>query len=338
MTIRIGINGFGRIGRTVTRILHTHKDVDMVGINDLTDPAQLAHGLKYDSVYGRFPGEVYAKDGHIHIDSWRARVFANSDPALIDWRSLDVDFVVEATGKFKKRADLEKHLAGGARKVVLSVPPKEPLDATIVMGVNDHILTGRETLVSNASCTTNAAAPITKVLHDAFTVQLGYINTIHAYTNDQHLIDYPHADWRRSRSAPISIIPTTTGAARAVGKVIPELDGKLDGMAYRVPVPNGSIVDMIFTVGRKVTVEEVNAAVKAAAEGPYKGIIEYQVDPIVSTDVIANPHSTVFDSLLTQVMGDRVVKVASWYDNEYGYSSRLIDLIMKLAALDPAID
>jgi len=332
MTLRIGINGFGRIGRVVTRILHQRGlDVEIVAINDLTHPDQLAHSLKYDSVYHRFPGEVGIEGDQMRIGPWRARVTAIKDPAELGWGALGVDVVIESTGVFRKRADVQKHIDAGAKKVILTVPPKDELDAIIVLGVNDGDLTGSEKMVSNASCTTNAAAPLTKALHDAFTVKRGVINTIHAYTNDQRLIDYPHSDWRRSRSAALSIIPTTTGAAKAVAKVIPELKGKLDGGAYRVPTPVGSIVDMVLEVSRNVTVEEVNAAVKAAADGPMKGILQYEDDPIVSVDIIGNPHSSIFDAGSTQIIDGNLIKAATWYDNEWGYSNRVIDLALKLA-------
>ena len=336
MTIRIGINGFGRIGKTVTRIMFERSGFEVVAINDLTDPERMAHGLKYDSVYRKFPGEVRAEGNCLHIGHQKVRLTAERDPAAIDWAAAGVDYVIESTGAFKKRADLEKHLAAGARKVILSVPPKEPLDATVVMGVNDSELTGKETLVSNASCTTNAAAPVTKIIHDNFGILRGYINTIHAYTNDQNLIDFPHNDWRRSRAAAMSVIPTTTGAAKAVTKVIPDLAGKLDGAAYRVPVPDGSIADMLFQVSRTVTAEEVNQVVKAAAEGAYAGIVRYETDPIVSTDIIGDPHSGIFDSGLTQVIDGCMVKVGSWYDNEWGYSARMVDLAEKLEKLEKA--
>ncbi len=333
MALRIGINGFGRIGRAVTRQLHERDGVAVVAINDLTEPAQLAHALQYDSVYHRFNGRVDANGDRLAIGDWQVRVSAIKDPAQIDWRAAGVDIVIEATGVFKRRADLEKHLAAGARQVVLCVPPKDELDATIVMGANDHLLRGDERLVSNASCTTNAAAPLTKVIHENFRVQRGCINTVHAYTNGQRLVDTPHKDWRRSRAAALSIIPTTTGAARAVTKVIPELEGKLDGMAYRVPVPVGSIVDMTFEVADPVTVEAVNQAVLQASKNQMKGIIEYQSDPLVSADIVGNTHSSIFDSLLTQVVDGRLLKVASWYDNEWGYSARVADLAVKLHEL-----
>jgi glyceraldehyde 3-phosphate dehydrogenase len=334
MTIRLGINGFGRIGRAVARILNDHSDIQIVAINDLTKPDMLGHLLKYDSIYRGYPGSVEVKENALIIDGVEARITAIKDPAEIDWAAVGADIVLDSTGIFKDRAGLEKHIAAGAKRVALSVPPKGDLDATIVFGVNDDILTGSEKLVSNASCTTNAAAPVTKVIHEAFKIKRGYINTIHAYTNDQCLMDFPHSDWRRSRAAALSIIPTTTGAAKAVGKVIPELNGKLDGMAYRVPVPTGSIVDMIFEVEQDATVEAVNAAVKAAAAGPQKGIIEYVEDPIVSSDIIGNSHTSIFDAQTTQVLDNNMVKVASWYDNEWGYSTRLVDLIRKLASFE----
>lgn len=330
MTIRIGINGFGRIGRTVTRILLQRSDIEIVGINDLTSPEQMAFSLKYDSVYAPVES-ARAEDGHLIMGSHRARITKHKDPAELEWADMGVDFVIESTGVFRKRAQLEQHLARGAKKVFLAVPAKDPIDATVVLGVNDEIITGDEKLISNASCTTNAAAPPTKVIHDNFGIVRGFINTIHAYTNDQRLIDAPHSDWRRSRAAALSIIPTTTGAAKAVGKVIPDLNGKLDGGAYRVPTPDGSIVDMVFEVKQDVTVEEVNAAMKAAAEGPMSGILQYLDEPLVSKDIIGNSHSSIYDSLITQVIGDRLLKVAAWYDNEYGYSSRLVDLMVREA-------
>ncbi|CAM2011690.1 type I glyceraldehyde-3-phosphate dehydrogenase [Acanthopleuribacter pedis] len=330
MTIRIAINGFGRIGRTVTRIISERDDIELVAINDLTSPEQLAYALKYDSIFGRMEG-VVAEGDQLITPKFKARVTAIKDPAEIDWASLNVDFVIESTGIFRKRAQIEPHLRGGAKRVLLSVPPKDALDATVVLGVNDAVLTGKEKLVSNASCTTNCAAPLAKVLHEAFGIEKGFINTIHAYTNDQRLMDMPHSDWRRSRAAALNVIPTSTGAAAAVGKVIPELNGKLDGMAYRVPVPDGSVVDMVVQVGKKTNAEEVNAAFKKAAEGPLKGILSYETDPVVSGDIIGNPHSSVFDSQLTQVLDGNFVKIVSWYDNEYGYSNRMVDLMLKLS-------
>ena len=334
MTIRIGINGFGRIGKAVTRILHKRNGIDLVAINDLTDPGPMAHGLKYDSVYRQFDGEVSIEGNHLIVGDQRVRLTSEKDPASIDWKAVNVDYVIEATGVFRKREPLERHLTAGARKVLLCVPAKEPVDATVVLGVNDHILTGQEKIISNASCTTNAAAPVVNIVNQTASIIRGYVNTIHAYTNDQHLIDFPHSDWRRSRAAALSIIPTTTGAAKAVGKVIPELDGRLDGMAYRVPTPTGSIVDMVFHVDRDVTVDEINNAVKQAANGALKGILQYTEDPIVSSDIIGNPHSSIFDAQLTQVIGGQMVKVSSWYDNEWGYSARMVDLIEKVASLE----
>ena len=332
MTLRIGINGFGRIGRAVTRILQDKDGFELVGINDLTDPGQLAHSLKYDSIFGRFPKRVSVNGNFIHIGDWKARVSAERDPAHIDWESLQVDFVLDSTGIFRTRSALAKHLEAGAQRVILSVPPKDALDATVVLGVNCNSLTGEEQIVSNASCTTNAAAPLTKVIHDAFRIKRGFINTIHAYTNDQRLMDFPHSDWRRSRAAALNVIPTTTGAAKAVGNVIPALRGKLDGMAYRVPVPDGSVVDMIVEVEKTITAADLNDEVLRASQNELKGILEYCSDPIVSSDILGNPHSSIFDSALTQVMDNHLVKVVAWYDNEWGYSNRLIDLMEKLGS------
>jgi len=331
MAIRLGINGFGRIGRTVTRILQSHPAIELVAINDLASIEQLAHALKYDSVYHKFPGEVEVNGTSLSINGRNVRLTATRDIPQIDWS--DVDIVIEATGKFRKRAEIESHLQAGAKKVVLAVPPKDSLDATIVLGVNDHELRAEHRMVSNASCTTNAAAPVTAVIHENFGVKRGYLNTIHAYTNDQRLIDFPHADFRRSRAAAVSIIPSTTGAAKAVGQVIPALNGKLDGTSYRVPVQDGSIVDMLFEVEKPVTVELVNAALKEACAGRLLGIVEYCTDPIVSSDIIGNAHSGVFDAGLTQVIDGCMVKVAVWYDNEFGYSCRLVDMVNKLHAL-----
>jgi len=331
MTIRIGINGFGRIGRTVTRILQSVPEVELVAVNDLASIEQLAHALKYDSVYRKFPGDVEVNGSNITVDGREIRFSAIRNVEELDWSG--VDCVIEATGVFRKRAQIEGHLSAGAKKVVLAVPAKDALDATVVLGVNDDDLQASHRLVSNASCTTNAAAPTTNIIHQTFGIQRGYINTIHAYTNDQRLIDFPHKDFRRSRAAAISIIPTTTGAAKAVAKVIPALSGKLDGTAYRVPVPDGSIVDMLFEVEKAATVEAVNAAVKEACESTLHGIVEYCTDPVVSTDILGNSHSGIFDAGLTQVIDNHFVKVAVWYDNEYGYSCRLVDMIRKLDAL-----
>lgn len=331
MTIRIGINGFGRIGRTVTRILSSDPGVEVVAINDLAQPDQLAHLLKYDSVFSRFPHPVSVTDSMMAIGSWRAAVSAEKDPANLQWAKHKVDIVLECTGVFRKREPLERHLAAGAPKVVLAVPPKDELDATVVFGVNDHQLTGAEKLVSNASCTTNAAAPVVKILHETFGVQKGFLNTIHAYTNAQRLHDSPHKDWRRGRAAQTSIIPTTTGAAKAVAQVIPELEGKLTGIAYRVPVINGSIVDLVLQLDKSATAAEINQTIREAAEGSHKGIIAYETDPIVSCDIIGNPHSSIFDAALTQMVDEHTAHIACWYDNEYGYSARLVTLMKRLA-------
>jgi glyceraldehyde 3-phosphate dehydrogenase len=333
MAVRVAINGFGRIGRLVFRALHARPGFEVVAVNDLADPASLALLLRYDSVHGRFPGRVEAGEGEIRVDGKAVKVLAARDPAELPWKALAVPFVVEATGVFTRRADLEKHLAAGARKVVLTVPAKDDIDAMVVLGVNDGILRPEHRIVSNASCTTNCLAPLAKVLHDAFGVEHGLMTTVHAYTNDQRILDLVHKDPRRARSAALNIIPTTTGAARAVGKVIPELKGRLDGTSLRVPVPDGSVVDLTATLKREVTVAEVNAAVRAAAEGPMKGILEYTEDPIVSSDVVGNPASCVFDAGCTMVTGGRMVKTLAWYDNEWGYSSRVADLLERVATL-----
>ncbi len=329
MSIKVAINGFGRIGRLVFR-KGLEKGFEFVGINDLTDAATLAHLLKYDSVHGKFAGTVEAGQNSIIVNGKEIKIFAEKNPAALPWKSLGVDVVVEATGVFKSREQCQMHIDAGAKKVVLTVPPKGDVDALVVLGVNDHILNGSEKIVSNASCTTNCLAPVAKVLHDNFGIKNGWMTTIHSYTNDQRILDLPHSDLRRARSAALSMIPTTTGAAKAVGKVIPELNGKLDGFSLRVPTPDGSVVDLVANLEKNTTIQEINAAMKKAAEGSMKGILEYTEDPIVSVDVVGNPHSSVFDALSTQVMGGNFVKVLSWYDNEYGYSSRVADLIIKL--------
>ncbi len=329
--VRIGINGFGRIGRAVFRIAHAAGDVEVVGINDLTDDKTLAHLLRYDSVQGRFQGEVRTEEGALLVDGKRIPSMAERDPACIPWGDLRAEVVVESTGVFRTREAVYKHIQAGAKKVVLTVPPKDEIDALIVLGVNDDVLKPEHRVVSNASCTTNCLAPVAKVLNDSFGLVSGVMNTIHAYTNDQSLVDSPHTDLRRARAAAINVIPTTTGAARAVGKVLPELNGKLDGFALRVPVATGSLVDLSATLQKSVTVSEVNAALKAAAEGPMKGILAYTEEPIVSTDIIGNTASSIVDSLLTMVMGGNLVKVVSWYDNEWGYSARVVDLVRRLA-------
>jgi len=331
MTIRVAINGFGRIGRQVFRILHARRDeFEVVAVNDLGRPEALAHLLKYDSTHGRFAGDVVLEDGHIVVDGWRVPVLSERDPAALPWRDMNSPLVVESTGVFRTRALIEKHIEAGAAKVLLTVPPKDEIDALVVLGVNDEDLKPEHKLVSNASCTTNCLAPMAKVLHEAFEIQSGLMCTIHGYTNDQRILDLEHKDLRRARTAATNIIPTTTGAARAVGKVLPAMAGKLDGFAVRVPVPDGSMVDLTAQVGREVTVEEVNAVMKAAAEGPMAGIIRYNEEPIVSSDIIGDPASNIFDAPLTMAMG-HTIKVCGWYDNEWGYSNRCVDLLARMA-------
>jgi len=334
MAIRVGINGFGRIGRSVFRILDDRQDIDVVLINDLFPNEQLAYLLKYDTVMRVYPKEVVADDNTLRVGAREVRMTAERDPARIPWGEMDVDVVVESTGVFTKREKLEKHLEGGAKRVALTVPPKDEIDAMVVMGVNDQILEPRHRLVSNASCTTNCLAPIAKILDERFGIEQGFMTTVHAYTNDQRLADVPHKDLRRSRAAAENVIPTTTGAARAVGKVLPQLKGKLDGMAIRVPVPDGSIVDLVAKLRATPDREAVNAAVREAAAGPLRRIVEYSEVPLVSSDVIGNPHSSVFDALSTDASGDGYVRVVSWYDNEWGYSNRVVDLIERMARLD----
>jgi len=336
MKKKIAINGFGRIGRLTFQSLLKNNDVEVVAINDLTDAKTLAHLLKYDSVHGRFDGAVEAVENSIIVNGKKFIIYAEKDPANLPWKDLGVDIVVECTGRFRKRADLEKHLAAGARRVALSVPADKStdVDLTVVIGVNDNLLNKDHVLVSNASCTTNCLAPVAKVLNDSFGIEHGLMNTIHSYTNDQIILDAPHKDLRRARAAAVSIIPTSTGAAKAIGLVIPELTGKLDGMSMRVPTPDGSVVDLTVVLKKTVTAAEINAAMKEAADGPMNGILEYTTDPLVSVDIIDNAHSSIFDSLLTQVISGNMVKVVSWYDNEYGYSQRLADLAVKLSKLD----
>ena len=327
MAIRIGINGFGRIGRMVYRIMAEDSRFEVVGLNDLASPEALAHLLKYDSVAGRFSHEVQATGDGISVDGQALRITAERDPAQLPWGELKADVVVESTGFFTKRADCAKHLEAGAGKVLLTVPSKDEIDATIVMGVNPEVLKAEHKIISNASCTTNCLAPIAKVLHDNFGLVHGLMTTVHAYTNDQGLGDQIHSDLRRARAGAVNIIPTTTGAARAVGKVIPELNGKLDGCALRVPVVNGSVVDLTVRLEKSTSIEAINTAMQAAAEGPMRGYLYYTSDPIVSTDVIGHPASSLFDSLSTMVMDGNLVKVIAWYDNEWGYSNRVCDLI-----------
>lgn len=333
MTIRVGINGFGRIGRSVFRILSDREDMDVVCVNDLFDNAHLAYLLKYDTVMRVFEKEVSADSDAMYVDGEKVVMTAEKDPAKIPWGRLGVEIVVESTGVLTKREKLEPHLTAGAKKVILTVPPKDAIDAMVVVGVNDSKLTREHRIVSNASCTTNCLAPLAMVLDDAFGIEEGFMTTVHAYTNDQRLADVPHKDLRRSRAAAENIIPTTTGAARAVGEVLPKLKGKLDGMAIRVPVPDGSVVDLSCRVREKPTVSQVNDVVRGAAEGRLRGILEYSEVPLVSSDIIGNPHSSIFDALLTAAAGDGYVKVLAWYDNEWGYSNRVVDLIARLAAL-----
>jgi len=332
---RVGINGFGRIGRAVFRIIASRPEsgIEVAAINDLSDDDTLAYLLEYDSVMGHFDQPVSVADGLMTAGDQEVRMLMESDPAQLPWGDLGVDIVIEATGVFRDRASLSKHLAAGAKRVILTVPAKGEIDETIVLGVNDEELDAGDIIVSNASCTTNCLAPLAKVLDDSFGVRKGVMTTVHAYTNDQRLADVPHSDLRRARAATENIIPTTTGAAKAVGKVLPNLDGKLDGMAMRVPVPDGSTVDLVVELDKDVTAAEVNAAVKAAADGPLQGILQYTEDAIVSTDIIGNPHSSIFDASGTQVVGEpaNLVKVMSWYDNEWGYSNRVVDLIERLA-------
>ena len=330
MTIRVALNGFGRIGRLVFRVLKERKGYEVVAINDLADAKALAHMLKYDSVHGRYPGTIEGRDGEMVVDGAVVKVLAAKDPATLPWKAMNIDFVVESTGIFTSKADCQKHIDAGAKKVLLTVPPKDDVDAMVVMGVNEDVLKAEHKIISNASCTTNCLAPLAKVLHDAFGIERGLMTTVHAYTNDQRTADMIHKDLRRARAAAVNIIPTTTGAARAVGKVIPSLKGKLDGYSLRVPVPDGSVVDLTANLKRAVTVAEVNAALKAAAEGPMKGILAYTEEPIVSSDVVHDAHSSVVDGASTMIAdGGHIVKIVSWYDNEWGYSNRVVDLLTK---------
>ena len=326
-TVRVGINGFGRIGRNFLRAaLASGADLEVVATNDLMDNKTLAHLLKYDSILGKFPGEVTYDETSITVDGKSIRVFEERDPAQIDWASVGADVIVESTGFFTDAQKAKAHLDAGAKKVIISAPAKNE-DITIVMGVNDDLYdAAKHTIISNASCTTNCLAPMAKVMHDEFGIVKGLMTTIHAYTADQNLQDGPHRDLRRARAAALNIVPTTTGAAKAIGLVLPDLKGKLDGFALRVPVPTGSATDLTFEAGRETTVDEVNAAVKAAAEGPLKGYLVYTEDPIVSKDIESDPASCIFDAGLTRVIGNQV-KVVGWYDNEWGYSNRLVDIV-----------
>ena len=330
--INVAINGFGRIGRLTFKAMLENEKINVVALNDLTDSKTLSHLLKYDSVHGKFQGDVSIDGDYLVVNENRIKVIAERNPADLPWKELNIDVVVESTGVFRKREQLEKHFEAGAKKVLLSVPAatKDDVDVTIVSGVNDEALKPEHKIISNASCTTNCLGPIAKVLNDNFGIKKGLMNTIHSYTNDQIILDAPHKDLRRARAAAVSIIPTSTGAAKAIGLVIPELDGKLHGMAMRVPTPDGSCVDLTCELEKGTTVEEINAAMKKAAEGPMKGILEYCEDPIVSVDIIGNNYSSIYDVGLTMLKDGNLVKIISWYDNEYGYSNRLAEMVEKV--------
>jgi glyceraldehyde 3-phosphate dehydrogenase len=332
MAVKVGINGFGRIGRNLFRAAHAaNANLEIVAVNDITDPGTLAHLLKYDSILGRFPGEVEAGEGSISVDGKQLKVLAERDPAALPWADLGAEVVIESTGLFTARADASKHLEAGAKKVIVSAPAKEP-DVTVALGVNfdSDYDPGSHQIISNASCTTNCLAPLAKVLHERFGIEQGLMTTIHAYTADQRLQDMPHKDLRRARAAAINLIPTTTGAAKAVGLVLPELNGKLNGIAVRAPVATGSVVDLVCTLSKPGSPEEVNAAAREAAEGPLKGILSYTEDPIVSTDIVGDPHSSIFDAGQTMAIGENMVKAVAWYDNEWGYSNRCVELAEKV--------
>jgi len=333
MAINIAINGFGRIGRLVFKALQADSDVDILAINDLTDTKTLVHLLKYDSVHGRYPVTVKADGENLVAGDRKVRVLTEKDPAQLPWSRMGVEYVIESTGVFRDRKKLSMHLEAGAKKVILTAPAKDELDNTVVMGVNDDTLKPDHVIVSNASCTTNCLAPVAKVLHENFTIKRGWMTTIHAYTNDQWILDLPHKDLRRARAAAANIIPTTTGAAKATGLVIPDLKGKLDGIAVRVPVSDGSLVDLVVELKKSTTPEKINDKMKDAANGKLKGILEYCEDPIVSSDIVGNSYSSIFDSLSTRVMDNNLVKVISWYDNEWGYSCRTVDILKKMATM-----
>ena len=336
MAVKVGINGFGRIGRNLFRAAHeAGSDLEFVAVNDLIDTEMIAHLLKYDSVLGRFPGEIEVSDGGIKVDGAEIRVLNEKDPAVLPWGDLGVEVVIESTGLFTKREDAQKHLDAGAKKVIITAPAKEP-DITVVLGVNfeSDYDPEQDDIISNASCTTNCLAPVAKVLHDTIGIERGLMTTIHAYTSDQRLQDMPHKDYRRARAAAVNLIPTSTGAAKAIGLVLPDLQGKLNGIAVRAPVITGSLVDLVCDVSRETSAEEINAAMKEAADGPLRGILEYNDDPIVSTDIITDPYSSVFDAEQTTVVDGKFVKVLSWYDNEWGYSMRCVELAEKV--LQPA--
>ncbi len=331
---RIAINGFGRIGRTIMRIAKQRGHYDVVAVNDMASIDQLAYAFKYDSIHGTWPGEVKVEGDTMEISGDPFQVLCQPDPASLPWKELEIDYVIESSGAFRTLDALNKHLDAGARRLILTVPCKDPLDATLVTGVNDHVVKQETQIISNASCTTNCAAPLCKVLHESFGIKRGLLTTVHAYTSSQRLIDSPHKDKRRSRNAATNIVPTSTGAARAVGLVLPELAGRLDGMAMRVPVPDGSLVDLTVELESDVSVDSVNQAMAAAANDSLKGILSYVEEELVSSDIIGNTHSSIFDSKLTQVIDGRMVKIVSWYDNEWGYSTRVEELIGRLADMD----
>jgi glyceraldehyde 3-phosphate dehydrogenase len=337
MAVQAGINGFGRIGRNLFRAAHAAgADIDWVGVNDITDTKTLAQLLKYDSILGRFPGTVEHTENSLVIDGKELKVFSERDPAALPWSDAGADVVIESTGLFTKREAAAKHLEAGAKKVIISAPATDP-DVTLVPGVNDEAYDPEShNIISNASCTTNCLAPVARVLHDAVGIESGVMTTIHAYTQDQNLQDAPHKDLRRARAAAINLVPTSTGAAKAIGLVIPELAGKLNGIAVRAPVPTGSVVDLVFTAARETSVEEINEAVASRADsGPLEGILQYNEDPIVSSDIVTSPYSSIFDAPLTMVIDGRLVKVVAWYDNEWGYSNRLVDLTQRVLATAP---
>ncbi|MFK7830736.1 MAG: type I glyceraldehyde-3-phosphate dehydrogenase [Congregibacter sp.] len=331
--MRIAINGFGRIGRAVFRIIEEREDMEVVAVNDLFDHGALRYLLNYDTVMGMFPHRLSLEDDHLVTDKGRIRMLSERDPAALPWADMGIDAVVESTGVFRTRSQLQMHLDAGASRVVLTVPAKDDIDYTVVLGVNEDGLNPSQRMISNASCTTNCLAPMARVLHEEFGVLEGVINTVHAYTNDQRLADVPHSDWRRSRAAAENIIPTSTGAAKAVGVVLPELAGRLHGIASRVPVPDGSVVDLFVKLGRAVSVDEVERVIRAAAATPrLKGILQYSDRPLVSSDVIGNSHSSIFDSGFTAVTGERYLRVLNWYDNEWGYSCRVCDVLARMSA------
>jgi len=338
--IRVAINGFGRVGRSVIRAAKKmNADINFVAINDLMEPEQLATVLKYDSVHGIYPGDIKVVDKKIlTVDGDHIKCLSIKEPEDLPWDEMDVHIVVESTGIFRFRKDLEKHLSAGAKRVILTVPPKDEVDATVVLGVNDHILSGDEKIISNASCTTNCAAVLCKPIQDNFGIKEGYLITVHAYTMDQRLLDYPHKDMRRARAAGLSIIPTTTGAANTLGEVIPGLKGRVDGISYRVPVPDGSVVDLALELKTDVTVDEINSVMKEAANGQLKAHLQYSTEPIVSVDIIGNPFSAIYDAPLTKVLKNNFIKITGWYDNESGYANRVVDLVRKMGHFELGIE